>query len=121
MNSSAKFLSPTVMVGFGPVVDDVVVVVLLPPPPPPQAVIPIRSATPNEIANAALAARRVCFRNIVASSLDCPPPGPYALGAIRREAARCASARTPAARSARPANQMAGANVPPSPSVTLRA
>src|SRR3954470_8639881 len=52
--------------GFGPDAD--VVVVLLPPPPPPQAVRPIRSATPKEIANAALAARRVCLRNI-----RCPP------------------------------------------------
>jgi hypothetical protein len=53
---------PMVIVGFGPV-DDVVGAVVPPPPPPPQAEIPIRSATPNEIANAALAARRVCLRN----------------------------------------------------------
>src|SRR5437762_13904096 len=63
MNSSAKFLVPTVIVGFGP--DAVVVGAVVPlPPPPPQAVRPIRSATPKEIANAALAARRVCLRNI---------------------------------------------------------
>src|SRR5947208_7311316 len=74
MNSSAKFLVPTVIVGFGP---DAVVVgaVLLLPPPPPQAVRPIRSATPKEIANAALAARRVCLRNMVPSSLGLPSSG----------------------------------------------
>src|SRR5438045_6207172 len=63
MNSSAKFLVPTGIVGFGP--DAVVVGAVVPLPPPPQhAVRPIRSATPKEIANAALAARRVCLRNI---------------------------------------------------------
>src|ERR1041384_4883361 len=62
MNSSAKFFVPTVIAGFGPAAaDDVEVVFLLLPP---QAVSPIRSATPNETANAALAARRVCLRNI---------------------------------------------------------
>jgi hypothetical protein len=66
MYSSPKFFVPSVMVGFGPA--DVVAGadVLLLPPPPPQAVRPIRSATPKEIANAAFAARRVCLRNILA-------------------------------------------------------
>src|SRR5947209_7612786 len=63
MYSSPKFFVPRVIVGFGPDAE-VVVLLLLRPPPPPQAVRPIRSATPKEIANAALAARRVCFRNI---------------------------------------------------------
>src|SRR3954453_18527139 len=70
--------------GFGPDAD--VVVVLSPPPPPPQAVRPIRSATPNEIANAALAARRVCLRNIRCPPLwlcplrACPPEDPTLSG-----------------------------------------
>src|ERR1041385_7291987 len=63
MNSSAKFLVATVIAGLGPPGGEGAAV-FFPPPPPPQAVSPIRSATPNEIANAALAARRVCFRNI---------------------------------------------------------
>ena len=66
MYSSPKFFVPSVIVGFGAA--DVVAVVSLLPPPPPQAVRPIRSATPKEIANAALAARRVCLRN-----MQCPP------------------------------------------------
>src|SRR6266566_5226499 len=66
MYSSPKFFVPSVIVGFGP--DAVVELLLLPLPPPPQAVRPIRSATPKEIANAALAARRVCLRN-----MQCPP------------------------------------------------
>src|SRR5512133_1164382 len=100
MNSSAKFFVPTVIAGFGPDAA-VVVLLLLLPPPPPQAVRPIRSATPKEIANAALAARRVCLRNISALLSRCVlVRGPYALGAIRREAARCTSARAAAVRSA---------------------
>src|SRR3954467_357400 len=67
MYSSPKFLVPRVIAGFGPD-EEVVVLLLLPPPPPPHAARPIRSATPKEIANAALAARRVCLRNI-----RCPP------------------------------------------------
>src|SRR3954447_24622845 len=67
MYSSPKFFVPSVIAGFGP--DPVVVgALVLLPPPPPQAVRPIRSATPKEIANAALAARRVCLRN-----MQCPP------------------------------------------------
>src|ERR1700751_1748403 len=61
------------MAGFGPAAV-VVGGVLPPPPPPPQAVRPMRSATPKEIANAALAARRVCLRNI-----RCPPLSGFAL------------------------------------------
>src|SRR5579862_4324811 len=65
MYSSPKFFVPSVMVGFGPdVVVAGAVVLLPPPPPPPQAARPMRSATPKEIANAALAARRVCLRNM---------------------------------------------------------
>src|SRR5438552_19181418 len=104
--------------GFGP--DDEVVVLLLlllPPPPPPQAVRPIRSATPKEIANAALAARRVCFRNILAllSRLS-TSGGPYALGSIRREAARWARDSPSAVTSAIAATQNAAARTPDSPS-----
>src|SRR3954453_16530055 len=74
MYSSPKFFVPSVIAGFGP--DPVVVgALVLLPPPPPQAVRPIRSATPKEIANAALAARRVCFRNILALLSWCPRPG----------------------------------------------
>src|SRR6185312_10267150 len=80
--------------GFGPDAA-VVVVVLLPPPPPPQAVRPIRSATPKEIANAALAARRVCLRNI-----RCPPSLALPLsGPVLRETLRSRS--HPARRGAR--------------------
>src|SRR6476659_9118881 len=64
MKLSPKPFEPMMIAGFGPEEVVVVVVVLSPPPPPPQAVRPIRSATPKEIANAALAARRVCLRNI---------------------------------------------------------
>src|SRR3954469_10788112 len=67
MYSSPKFFVPSVIAAFGPEPVVVGALVLLPPPPP-QAVRPIRSATPKEIANAALAARRVCLRNI-----RCPP------------------------------------------------
>src|SRR5439155_19070127 len=70
--------------GFG--ADAEVVVVLLPPPPPPQAVRPIRSATPKEIANAALAARRVCLRNI-----RCPPLWLALSGPVLRETLRSRS------------------------------
>src|SRR3954471_3147931 len=74
--------------GFGP---DAVVVgaVVPPPPPPPQAVRPIRSATPNEIANAALAARRVCLRNI-----RCPPLWLALSGPVLRETLRSRSHAT---------------------------
>src|SRR5207237_7045022 len=47
--------------------------------------------------------------------------GPYVVGAIRREAVRCATARATAVRSARAATQRAAAKIPPSPYVTCRA
>src|SRR5215467_5314749 len=61
MNSSGKFFVPMTSFGFAsvfsapatPLFDE-----------PPQAVMPIRSATPIETANAAFAARRVCLRTI---------------------------------------------------------
>src|SRR3954447_3774128 len=85
MYSSPKFFVPSVIAGFGP--DPVVVgALVLLPPPPPQAVRPIRSATPKEIANAALAARRVCLRNI-----GCPPPWLALSGPVLRETLRSRS------------------------------
>src|SRR5579884_148614 len=75
MNSSAKFFVPIVIAGFGPAAEEVELDVVCLLPPPPQAASPIRSATPKEIANAALAARRVCFRNISALLSGLPSPG----------------------------------------------
>ncbi len=77
MYSSAKFFVPSTIVGFAPTV-----FVALCAAPADTAVSPIRSATPNETANAALAARRVCFRTISSSSRLSVPGGPYAVGAI---------------------------------------
>src|SRR5262249_11254679 len=87
MYSSPKFFVPSVIVTLAGEAEPVVVVLPLLPPPP-QAARPIRSATPKEIANAALAARRVCLRNMqsLLSWLAClglSSAGPYALGAIR--------------------------------------
>src|SRR5947199_3204895 len=83
MKLSPKPFEPMMIAGFGP--EEVVVVgaVEPPPPPPPQAVRPIRSATPKEIANAALAARRVCLRNI-----RCPPLSLCPLQACPRKTLR---------------------------------
>src|SRR5215470_11260419 len=61
MNSSGKFLVPMISFGF----DTVFSAPATPPlAEPPKAVMPMRSATPNETANAAFAVRRVCFRYI---------------------------------------------------------
>src|SRR5215472_4291365 len=60
MNSSVKFLLPTVIVGFACGFAEATAAV------PPKTI-----ATPNEIANAAFAALRVCFRIMgTPSSLD---------------------------------------------------
>src|SRR5438128_12241571 len=59
MNSSGKFFVPSTIVGF---------LVAFAAPADPVLTIPMRSATPNETANAAFAARRVCLRNIPSSS-----------------------------------------------------
>ncbi len=60
MNSSVKFLFPTVIVGFACGFAEATAAA------PPKTI-----ATPNEIANAAFAARRVCFLIMrPASSLD---------------------------------------------------
>src|SRR5437763_1416278 len=61
----------------------------------PQAVMPIRSATPNETANAAFAARRMCFRTIsslllVALSNPCLVLSPGTLSARSHPAKGCA-------------------------------
>src|SRR5579872_4878992 len=62
MNSSVKFLLPTTIVGFACGFAEAAAVL------PPKTI-----ATPNEIANAAFAARRVCLRIML------PPPGMDAL------------------------------------------
>src|SRR5215469_9639063 len=84
MYSSPKFFVPRLIVTLDgdaePV--DVVVVVLLPPPPP-QAASPIRSGIPKEIANAALAARRVCLRNMQSPPLVVALSGPVLRGTLR--------------------------------------
>src|ERR1700750_2912188 len=76
------------------------------------AVIPIRSATPNETANAAFAARRVCFLTISPPLEIYRRRGPYALGAILWEAARWASASTPFVSRASAETQIAAARTP---------
>src|SRR5262249_10110179 len=65
MYSSVKFFVPSTIVGLLDALSAFCA------PAPPASVSPIRSATPNETANAALAARRVCFRTISPSSSVC--------------------------------------------------
>src|SRR5262249_56384948 len=116
MYSSPKFFVPSVIVTLDGEAEPVVVVLPLLPPPP-QAARPIRSATPKEIANAALAARRVCLRNMQSllswlPRLGLSSAGPYALGAIRRGAARWASPSTKFVKNAIPAATNAAASTP---------
>src|SRR6266567_652488 len=61
MYSSPKFFVPSVIVGLAAAAGFFL--------PPPQATRPMRSATPKETANAAFAARRVCFRTILSPPL----------------------------------------------------
>src|SRR2546429_65224 len=63
MNCSGKFFVPTMIVGFFAAVECEA-----------TAVPPKRSGTPNAIANAALAARRVCLRTMTLPFGSGPPP-----------------------------------------------
>src|SRR5579884_4367729 len=66
MYSSVKFFVPRTIVGFA--------AAFVLAAPAPAASRPMRSATPSETANAALAARRVCLRTIPCPPFELPSP-----------------------------------------------
>ena len=106
MNSSVKFLLPTITVGFAFGFAEATAAV------PPKTI-----ATPNEIAKAAFAARRVCLRIMFP-----PPPAinvyrerAYGTGVGLGEAARRTRERIIAARKASAETQSEAATTPPRP------